>query len=130
MVAIPKSYLLEPSLKIAMLDNSLGIRNGARDWISLQVNKKDIFRQWSNDVPIPAAPKPESTPPVKDNGGRSPKYDWAAFDKEMVRRAHHPDGLPDQRTLTKDMKDWVSQEWTKQPSDSQIRDRVSKRYPS
>ena len=84
------------------------------------------------DMPVPAEAKTitsEAQNKVKDRGGRTPIYDWLAFDREIVRRANHPDGLPEKRELTKDMEAWAAEEWEKSPDSSQIRYRVNQLYP-
>jgi hypothetical protein len=73
--------------------------------------------------------------PSKDNkkssGGRPPEYDWASFNAEIAKIAHHPDGLPDkQADLEKKMSQWCINTWDKQPSESLIRDKISKIYQS
>ncbi|HUB48341.1 MAG TPA: hypothetical protein VMB73_25475 [Acetobacteraceae bacterium] len=73
---------------------------------------------------IPQAIKP------KNRGGRPRTYDWDAFAAEVVRRAQHPDGLPDRPALMRGMLEWCSQQWgDTTPSESMVRDRLSKLYP-
>ena len=70
---------------------------------------------------------------IKDAGGRPPKYNWADFDKEMLKVATHPDGFDSvggKTGLVKHMEQWCADKWAEQPSGSQIRDYVAKRYPS
>jgi hypothetical protein len=83
----------------------------------------------SNGVPVekrtaqPLPSKPAST------GGRPAKYDWDAFTRELLRLANTPDGLPDRAATTKHMKEWCVREWGDEPSDSAIRDKITRIYP-
>ena len=68
----------------------------------------------------------------KDIGGRPAKYQWADFDKEMLKVANHPDGFDSvggKQGLVKHMEKWCADNWAEQPAGSQIRDHVGKRYP-
>ena len=67
---------------------------------------------------------------TRNAGGRPPKYDWDEFNREVVRRANTPDGLPDRNMLTRDMREWCIQHWGDEPSDSLLRERIAKIYPS
>ena len=76
---------------------------------------------------VAAAKEPAIT---KNKGGRPQKYDWDAFDREMMRRANTPDGLPSDRVeLTRDMTEWCLNTWGEEPPESMIRDRVARRWP-
>lgn len=69
---------------------------------------------------------------IKDRGGRPAKYDWDAFDREIVRLAVL-DGfeLSDdgKRNLVKIMTDWVAENWENQPDLRLIRGQVEKKFP-
>jgi hypothetical protein len=65
----------------------------------------------------------------KNRGGRPPKWDWAAFDREMMRLANTPDGLPERDSLTVHMLEWCMREWGDTPADSGVRARIAERYP-
>lgn len=83
---------------------------------------------------VKAAPLPETVNDQRaagrNRGGRPPKWDWAAFDKEMIRLANHPDGLPQRLDLTKHMLNWCVSQWGDHPADSEVRKRISERYPA
>lgn len=74
-----------------------------------------------------------STEPTKlrkrNVGGRPPKWDWIAFDAEVVRLANTPDGLPERPALMHQMLDWCAEHWGDTPTESVVRDRLSKLYP-
>ena len=66
---------------------------------------------------------------AKNKGGRPPGYDWDAFIIEIIRVANSPDGLPDtQAKLIKHMQQWCQETWGNEPSDSVVKDRISKIY--
>jgi hypothetical protein len=65
----------------------------------------------------------------KNRGGRPPSWDWDAFDREMMRLANTPDGLPDRPALQKHMLEWCERTWGKSPADSLFRDHISRKYP-
>jgi hypothetical protein len=80
----------------------------------------------------PGAARKTSEVPAKrskDVGGRPPKWDWPAFDREMVRLANMPDGLPKRPILMRHMLDWSAQEWGDTPSESTMRKHIGERYP-
>lgn len=89
------------------------------------------------DIVVPMAeldrlwPKGDSKArsPAKHPGGRPEKYDWAAFDREVVRLANTPDGLPDRARLQRHMLEWCAAHWPDEPSERAVRDRISGRYP-
>jgi hypothetical protein len=63
-------------------------------------------------------------------GGRPRIYDWEEFAREIVVRAHTPDGLPDRATLTNEMAQWCLNTWGKEPAESVLRAWIAKFYPS
>lgn len=76
----------------------------------------------------PATPKNSEHP--KNRGGRPPKWDWDAFNAEVVRIANTPDGLPERRSdLMHKMLDWCSEHWGDAPAESVVRDRLSRLCP-
>lgn len=83
----------------------------------------------TNDVPrlhamdgLPASPQP-------NRGGRPPEHDWNSFTLEIIRRANHPDGLPDtQAQLVRDMLEWFGRIYNREPADSLVKERISKIY--
>jgi hypothetical protein len=60
--------------------------------------------------------------------GRKPIYSWEAFYLEAAVRIDQ-DGLPDkQADFEKQMSEWCENEWGKEPSESTLRDKISKIY--
>lgn len=55
-------------------------------------------------------------------GGRPPHKLFDDFIRELIKIADGPDGLPESKTLTAQMKDWVDQHDENPPSDTTIRD--------
>ncbi len=56
--------------------------------------------------------------------GRPPKWDWRAFNEQVILRARR--GLPDkQAALEAEMAGWCLEVWGDEPSPSQIRDHVA-----
>jgi Fission yeast centromere protein N-terminal domain len=67
--------------------------------------------------------------PAPNRGGRPAEYDWDRFILEVIRRAHHPDGLPPkQADLVQDMLSWFSETYGKEPAESAVKARISKIY--
>jgi len=65
-------------------------------------------------------------PPISGTGGRPPKWDWDACWAEICRRVHF-DGLPvTQAELVRELQEWFVERYGDAPSDSQIKERVSK----
>jgi hypothetical protein len=118
-------------------------------WTDARFRYSDVLRLWPARPELPAEPAPSSRdsilvqpsepemvsvpaePGPKHTGGRPQKYDWAAFDREMIRLANTPDGLPDRPALMRHMMDWCSTTWgaDKVPAESVIRDHIAKLYP-
>jgi hypothetical protein len=68
-----------------------------------------------------------SSPP--NRGGRPPEHDWNTFILEIIRRANHPDGLPDtQAALVREMLAWFQSTFGKEPAESAVKERISKIY--
>ncbi len=68
-------------------------------------------------------------PDPKSRGGHPRVYDWDSFDREMMRIANSPDGLPDRPELQRQMFDWCERVWGGSPSDSKVRARIARVYP-
>ncbi len=66
------------------------------------------------------------TRPRQNKGGRPPEYDQMAFAAEVIRIANTPDGLPSRSDLHRQMVEWCQRSWGKEPSDSTLRDWLSK----
>jgi|GEM_PF-2247713 len=65
----------------------------------------------------------------KQRSGRPEEYDWNTFVFEIIRRANSPDGLPEtQAELVKDMLEWFSLSYDKEPSESSVKSRISPIY--
>jgi hypothetical protein len=72
----------------------------------------------------------EMSRPEVSRGGRPQTWDWDAFWAEIVRRAQHPDGLPDDRAeLHRAMLDWFMTRYAKEPAESEVRRRIAMIYP-
>ena len=70
----------------------------------------------------------ETTDTLKNKGGRPPEYDWNAFNFEIIRIADR-DGLPETRAdLVRQMQEWFSLRYDKEPAESLIRSRISLIY--
>jgi hypothetical protein len=92
-------------------------------WTNVDVSRNQIdkwIRSSRDEAPKVKAP----------GGGRPPKYDRDAFNREVVRLANTPDGLPDRARLMKHMAQWCVDTWGDQPSESLLREWMSKIYPS
>lgn len=85
-------------------------------------------------APVPAADSGISATaaaPQKNRGGRPPRYDWDAFDREIVRIANTVDGLPVRPALQRQMLAWCHHGWgDNTPAESVVRDRIAKLYPA
>lgn len=65
----------------------------------------------------------------KPRSGRPEAYDWDTFVFEIIRRANSPDGLPETRAeLVRDMLEWFSLTYGKEPSESSVKSRISQIY--
>ncbi|MEW9838587.1 hypothetical protein [Mesorhizobium marinum] len=71
----------------------------------------------------------DASPPPINRGGRPAEYDWDTFVMEIIRRANHPDGLPDtQAELVRDMLAWFQSTSGREPAESTVKARISKIY--
>ena len=66
---------------------------------------------------------------AKGKGGRPAKFDWDAFDQEVVRFALTPDGFETRHQLMTHMQDWCSRKWDEQPDPETVRRRVARTCP-
>ena len=92
---------------------------------------RNFMRTGDADAGLPpsSCESPEVSAMVS-KGGRPRIYNWEEFAREVVQRAHTPDGLPDKATLANDMAQWCLNTWGKEPADSMLRDWIAKLYPS
>ncbi len=66
----------------------------------------------------------------KNKGGRPAEYDWEEFYIEIIRIADGQ-GLPSKQSdLVKQISQWCSHHWGKEPADSSIKSRISRIYAS
>jgi hypothetical protein len=149
--AIPVTVFMDAQVGVNWFNTVEGEHLGPR-YTDVQFQRDDVLDLWPEQQSEPSAPmepqqaqsseitepqQPERREAValatvsrpKHPGGRPPKYDWAAFDCEMIRLANTPDGLPDRATLFGHMAQWCTNKWGDAPADSKIRDRIAKRYP-
>ncbi len=96
---------------------------------------RDFCQRWAavrgvdlSSLHDDSAPGDAPTTP-KHPGGRPREYDREAFNKELLRLANTPDGLPERPQLFRHMADWCSEEWDDIPADSSIRYWIAKVYP-
>ena len=78
----------------------------------------------------PEGERREATVPaqVRNRGGAPAKYDWDSFWVELVVRADL-DGLPEVRSeLQRSMMDWCAKNWPNEPSESEVRKRLTMIY--
>lgn len=67
--------------------------------------------------------------PSANRGGRPAQYDWDSFTMEIIRRANHPDGLPEKQAyLVRDMLSWFQSRYRQEPAESAVKSRISKIY--
>jgi hypothetical protein len=63
-------------------------------------------------------------PATKPKGGRAPKHDWVAFEREAGRWIFQ-NGIPEPRSLlVAHMSNWCLRVWGHEPADSLIRERI------
>ena len=67
-----------------------------------------VFAVWVSPRQTERAEQPERLHRKVDKGGRPDKFRWDEFWIEICRIANTPDGLPEQRDLTKHMLEWGS----------------------
>jgi hypothetical protein len=82
-----------------------------------------------DNAPNPAASLHGEQCAPKNRGGRPLEWDWDAFNRELLRLANTPDGLPDRAKLQRYMLGWCEQTWGRSPADSTVRDRIARLYP-
>jgi hypothetical protein len=59
--------------------------------------------------------------------GRPEKYDWFAFDREIMAKLALDGELPPREELRRHMDKWIER-WEAQPESSQVRDRIARIY--
>jgi hypothetical protein len=130
---VPVAYLLRP-VAITLHHNRLTYdwdrigpktRNWSHDYADLRVRFDDVRRLWPHGTGV----MPAKAPAPRNTGGRPAKYDWDAFDREMMRRANHPDGLPDRNVLMHEMAEWCREQWGAEPTASTLRARIARLWP-
>lgn len=57
--------------------------------------------------------------------GNKPRYDWATFQVEVIRRATAEPRPRSERALAGDMLEWCSDNWGKEPSESRARTKIA-----
>jgi hypothetical protein len=146
---IPVTLLMDGRIHLNWWGTIEGEWSGER-WTDVVFPTADVLRLWPPahaDGPAtdqesaevnarngratePCITAPADGGATKNLGGRPPKYDWAAFDREMIRLANI-DGLPDRPALTCYMMDWCSDKWGADnvPAESKIREHIANRYP-
>ena len=87
-----------------------------------------VFAAWVSSGQPERAEKPEPPRRTVDKGGRRAKFHWDEFWVEVCRIANTPDGLPEQRELTKHMLEWASSNWPDSPDDSTVRAKIAALY--
>jgi hypothetical protein len=82
----------------------------------VEVNRQDLLDYFG------------SADPPRNRGGRPPKWDWDAFWVE-VAAVVHVEGRPEtQNDMVRRMQQWFVDTYGNQPSDSQVKARISKLY--
>jgi len=87
-----------------------------------------VFAAWVSPGQPERAEIPEPPRRTVDKGGRRAKFHWDEFWVEVCRIANTPDGLPEQRELTKHMLEWASSNWPDSPDDSTVRAKIAALY--
>lgn len=87
--------------------------------------------QECNDGDKNLVSEPANSAPPKGKAGRKARWDWETANREMMRLANSPDGLPHpQAALEKHFAEWFIENYKDSPVESAIRDFVTKRLPS
>jgi chromosomal replication initiation ATPase DnaA len=68
---------------------------------------------------------PLPTPVQKNRGGRAPKFEWESLWFELIRIAQI-DGFNSRRELRQRALAWISANWSEEPSDSVLREKLSR----
>ena len=129
--------------RLEVLDNgepSIGPQTATDPWIETilprevgfadsQIRRNQrVFAAWISPRQTERTEKPEQLRRTVHKGGRPEKFRWDDFWIQVCRIANTPDGLPEQRDLTKNMLEWVSNEWRDPPADSTIRAKIATLY--
>jgi hypothetical protein len=84
-----------------------------------------VERAEAKDSPSNPMPEPETARPT-GRGGAKPKYDWPAFDAEVMRRAGSNERPHSIRAFASQMLSWCAESWDSEPSESTVRARISR----
>jgi hypothetical protein len=106
------------------------------DWTRGSLNGHQIRVPWTRvkaylterlQVAV-GAPSPDSSVSV-GKGGRTPIYDWVAFNREAVRGAilHSFDSRAD---MSKYLRSWVAEAWSVQPDERTLQRKLADLYPA
>ena len=87
-----------------------------------------VFAVWISPRQTERTEQPERLHRTAHKGGRPEKFRWDDFWIEVCGIANTPDGLPEQRELTKQMLEWTSSEWPDPPADNTIRAKIATLY--
>jgi len=85
---------------------------------------------WRAPLELPSTENSTLTAsPSQNRRGRPKKHNWEAFLQEVARMANRPDGLPERMGhLEKIMAQWCLETWGCEPSESQIREKLTPLY--
>ncbi len=125
--------------------SGIAVRDGG-EWIYIETDGYLAWRDASFGVIIstgqspgaPAGPAQEGEQsvdadqagdheaPARHRGkpGNKPAYDWPTFNAEALRRAASPERPRSARALAKEMLEWCSEAWGREPGESVVRKRL------
>ena len=87
-----------------------------------------LFDTLLQDQPVSGSVEDDETVGKPSKGGRPPEYDWDEFTIEIIRIADL-DSLPyKQSELIERMLQWCEDTWGRQPSESNVKGRISRIY--
>jgi hypothetical protein len=123
-------YRFDPPVDYDEEDRLYAARKRAKEAASEQAILHAALEAAGADVPPSAASASDPRGRRRNSGGRPEQFNWLVFDREVVRLANTPDGLPSRRDLMKHMLDWCTREWGDEaPGVSTVRERVAGLYP-
>jgi hypothetical protein len=102
-------------------------------FMSVCVRTEHLAAVFNSGSRTPVLSSDQNPPQVglskpRNRSGRKPEYDWEGFYVEIAVIADL-DGLPDtQAHLTDRMRHWCSEEWDKVPSESRLKEKISRIY--